>query len=51
MVSESSVLKRIYGPRRDKVTREWKKNYVMRSLVLCTQLTLFSDLHSTNIVQ
>jgi hypothetical protein len=42
-VLESKVLKRLYGPRSDKVTREWKKNYVMRSLVICTQQILFAD--------
>jgi len=24
-----------FGPKRDKVTREWK-NYIMRSLLICT---------------
>jgi len=30
------VLRRIFGPKRDEVTGEWKKNYIMRSLMICT---------------
>jgi hypothetical protein len=33
-VFENRVLRRIFGPKRDEVTREWK-NYVM-SLMICT---------------
>jgi len=29
------VLRRIFGPKRDKVTREWRKLH-MRSLMICT---------------
>jgi hypothetical protein len=35
-VFENRVLRRIFGPKRDEVTREWKKNYIMRSLMICT---------------
>ena len=34
-VCESRVLRRIFGPKRDGVTGEWK-NYIMRSLILST---------------
>jgi len=34
-VSENRVLRIIFGPKRDDVTREWR-NYVMRSLMICT---------------
>ena len=38
---EKRVLRRIFGPKRDKVTREWR-NYIMTSLMICTPLqTLF----------
>jgi hypothetical protein len=29
------VLRRIFGSKKDKVTREWR-NYIMRSLMICT---------------
>ena len=35
-VFENRVLRRIIGPKRDKVTGEWR-NYIMRSLVICTR--------------
>ena len=28
---ENRVLRRIFGPKRDEVIGEWKKNYIMRS--------------------
>jgi hypothetical protein len=34
-VFENSVLRRVFGPKRDEVTGEWRK-FVMRSLVICT---------------
>jgi hypothetical protein len=34
-VFENRVLRRIFGPIRDQVTREWKE-YIMRSLKVCT---------------
>jgi len=34
-VFENRVLRRIFGPKRDKVKGEWK-NYIMRSLMTCT---------------
>jgi hypothetical protein len=34
-VFENRVLRRIFGPRREEETREWK-NYIMRSLMVCT---------------
>ena len=43
-VFENRVLRRIFGPKRDGVTGEWRKlhneesgeNYIMRSLMICT---------------
>jgi hypothetical protein len=29
------VLRRIFGPKRDEVTREWR-SYTMRSFIICT---------------
>jgi len=34
-VFENKELKRIFGPKRDRVTGEWEK-YIMRSLTTCT---------------
>jgi len=34
-VFESRVLRRIFGPKRDEVTAEWRK-YIMRNLMICT---------------
>jgi hypothetical protein len=34
-VFENRVLRRVFGPKRDEVTGEWKK-YIMRSLMICT---------------
>jgi len=34
-VFEKRVLRRIFGPKRDKVTRE-RENYILRSLKICT---------------
>jgi hypothetical protein len=34
-VSESRVLRRIFGPKRGEVTGEWK-NYIMRILMIST---------------
>jgi len=34
-VFESRVLRRIFGPKRDEVTGEWR-NYIMRNLMICT---------------
>jgi hypothetical protein len=35
-VYENRFLRRIFAPERDEVTREWEKNYIMRSLMICT---------------
>jgi hypothetical protein len=35
-ISENRMLRRIFGLKRDEVTRE-RKNYIMRSLMICTQ--------------
>jgi hypothetical protein len=35
-VFENRVLRRIFEPKRDEVTEEWKKNSIMRSLIICT---------------
>ena len=32
---ENRMLRRIFGPKRDWVTGEWKK-YIIRSLMICT---------------
>jgi len=34
-VFENWGLRRIFGPKRDEETGEWK-NYIMRSLMICT---------------
>jgi hypothetical protein len=34
-VFENRVVRRVFGPRRDEVTGEWR-NYIMRSLMICT---------------
>jgi hypothetical protein len=34
-VFENRVLRRVFGPKRDEVTGELKKKYIMRSLVVC----------------
>jgi hypothetical protein len=34
-VSENTVLRRIFGPKWDEVTGEWR-NYIMRSIMTCT---------------
>jgi len=40
-VYENKVLRRIHGPKRDKVTGQWK-NYITRSLMISTpHLILF----------
>ena len=40
---ENRVLRRIFGPKRDDVTGEWR-NYIMRSLMISTPHTiLFGD--------
>jgi hypothetical protein len=35
-VFENRVLRRVFGPKRDEVTRQWRENYIMRSLMICT---------------
>ena len=35
-VFEKRILRRIFGPKRDEVTGEWRKLYIMRSLMICT---------------
>jgi hypothetical protein len=34
-VFKNRVLRRIFGPKKDKVTEEWK-DYKMRSFIICT---------------
>jgi hypothetical protein len=36
---EKRVLRRIFGRKRDEVTREWR-NYIMKSLMICTPLQI-----------
>jgi hypothetical protein len=38
-VSENRVLRRIFGPRRDEVTGEWRRDYIMRNLMFNVLLT------------
>jgi len=35
-VFENRVLRRILGSKGDGATGEWKKNYIMRSFLICT---------------
>jgi len=35
-VFENRILRRIFGTKRDKVTGEWRKLYIMRSRMICT---------------
>jgi len=35
-VFENRVLRRSFGPKRDEVTGEWRENYIIRSLMICT---------------
>jgi hypothetical protein len=35
------MLRKIFGPKRDNLTREWEKNYIMRSLMVCTLHQIF----------
>jgi hypothetical protein len=35
-VFENRVLRRIFGPKRDEVTGEWREDYITRSFTLCT---------------
>jgi len=37
-VFENRVLRRIFGPKRDGVTGEWRENFTTRSLMICTAL-------------
>jgi len=39
-VFENMVLRRIFGSKRDEVTAEWR-NYIMRSLMICTPHPIF----------
>jgi hypothetical protein len=39
-VFENRVLRRIFGPRRDEVTGQWK-NYIMGSLIICALHPVF----------
>jgi hypothetical protein len=40
-VFESRVLKRVFGPKRDEVTGEWREHYIMRNLIICTHPIFF----------
>jgi len=35
-VFKNRLLRRIFGPKRDGVTGEWRENFIMRSLMICT---------------
>jgi hypothetical protein len=39
-VSENRVLRKVFGPKRYEVTKEWK-NYIMKSLTFCTARPIF----------
>jgi hypothetical protein len=41
-VFENRVLRRIFGPRWIEVTGEWR-NYIMRSLMICTAHQMLSN--------
>jgi hypothetical protein len=45
-VLENRVLWRIFGVRRDEVTGEWKKNYIMKSLMICITYPIFFGLQN-----
>ena len=34
-VFENRMLRGIFGPKRNEVTREYRENYIMRSLMIC----------------
>jgi hypothetical protein len=36
---ENRVLRRVFGPKRDEVTGEWR-NYIIRSLMICTPYSI-----------
>jgi hypothetical protein len=38
---EKKVLRKISGPKRDEVTGNGKKNYIMRSLLICNPQPIF----------
>jgi hypothetical protein len=40
-VLENRVLRRIFEYKRDEVTRDWKKNYIMRNLMICYPHSVF----------
>jgi hypothetical protein len=40
-VFENWILRRIFGPKRGEVTGEWRKLYIMRSLMICTAHPIF----------
>jgi len=35
-ILENGVLRRVFGPKRDEVTGEWRKNNIIKSLVIRT---------------
>jgi hypothetical protein len=35
-VFENRVVRRIFAPKRDDARGKWKKNYIMKSLIICT---------------
>jgi hypothetical protein len=42
-VFQNRVLRRIFGPKRDRVTREWR-NYITRNLMISTPYSIFFGL-------
>ena len=36
-VFEKRVLRKIFGPKRDEVIGEWRKNYIMWDLIICVK--------------
>jgi hypothetical protein len=49
-VFENGVLRRIFGPRRDEVTGQWGRDYIMRNLMFNALLTCIV-IHPYNINQ
>ena len=41
-VFENRVLRRIFGPKRGEVTREWR-NYIMGNLMICNALQILCE--------
>jgi hypothetical protein len=38
---DNRVLRKIFEPKRDEVTREWKEHYITKKFMLCTPHEIF----------